>query len=65
MCSHEVEHPEFAGNVKCIDSRGFWPKPEESPSKQGYHYYWNAGTYMDVGLSLGWAMAELLNGKKP
>jgi len=54
------KHPEFAGNVKCIDSRGFWPKPEESPSKQGYHYYWNAGTYMDVGLSLGWAMAELL-----
>ena len=58
------KHPEFAGNVKCIDSRGFWPKPEESPSKQGYHYYWNAATYMDVGLSLGWAMADLLNAKR-
>jgi alpha-galactosidase len=58
------KHPEFAGNVKCIDSRGFWPKPEESPSKQGYHYYWNAGTYMEVGNALGWAMAEMLKNKK-
>lgn len=58
------KHPELAGNVKCIDSRGFWPKPEESPSKQGYHYYWNAATYMDVGLSLGWAMTDLLKSKK-
>jgi len=55
------KYPEFAGNVTCVDARGFWPKPEESPSKQGYHYYWNAATYMDVGLSLGWAMVELLN----
>ena len=59
------KHPEFAGNVICVDSRGFWPKPEESPSNQGYHYYWNAGFYMDVGLSLGQAMAELLDKRTP
>ncbi len=55
------KHPEFAGNVKCIDSRGFWPTAAESPNpKQDYHYYRNADTYMNVGLELGWAMTDLL-----
>ena len=31
-----------------------------SPKNQGYHYNRNAETYMEVGLRLGWAMAELL-----
>ena len=47
--------------MKCIDSRGFWPKPGESPSNQGYHYNRNAETFMEVGLRLGRAMADLLN----
>ena len=54
------KHPEFAGNVKCVESRDFWREPEASPTKAGYHYYGNAGSYMDVGQSLGWAMAEML-----
>jgi alpha-galactosidase len=55
------KHPEFAGNVKCIEARNFWREADVSPNpRQGYHYNRNAGTYMDVGLSLGWAMAELL-----
>lgn len=59
------KHPEFAGNVKCVDIRDFWPAVEDSPNeKQGYHYYKNAGTYMEVGNSLGWAMADLLKGAK-
>jgi hypothetical protein len=54
-------HPDFAGNVKCLDAREFWRTAAESPNpKQDYHYYRNAETYMDVGLGLGWAMAELL-----
>jgi alpha-galactosidase len=53
-------HPEFEGSVKCIEARDFWREAEVSPKNQGYHYNRNAGTYMDVGLSLGWAMAELL-----
>jgi Carbohydrate esterase, sialic acid-specific acetylesterase len=58
------KHPEFAGSVKCIDSRCFWPMAAESPNpKQDYHYYRNAGTYMEVGLGLGWAMADLLKNK--
>jgi alpha-galactosidase len=53
------KHPEFAGNVKCIEARDFWREADVSPANQGYHYNRNACTYMDVGLSLGWAMADL------
>jgi alpha-galactosidase len=59
------KHPEFAGNVKCIEARGFWREADVSPNpRQGYHYNRNAETYMEVGLSLGGAMAELLNKDK-
>jgi hypothetical protein len=54
------KHPEFAGNVKCVDSRDFWREADVSPKNQGYHYNRNAETYMEVGNALGWAMAELL-----
>jgi alpha-galactosidase len=60
------KHPEFKGNVKCVESRDLWRAPEDSPNaKQDYHYFKNAGTYMEVGNVLGWGMAELLgkNGK--
>ena len=58
------KHPEFAGNVKCVDSRDFWREADVSPKNQGYHYNRNAETYMEVGNSLGWAMADLLNHKQ-
>jgi alpha-galactosidase len=58
------KYPEFKGNVKTIDSRPFWPGEEESPSKAGYHYNHNAGVYMNVGLSLGQAMTELLKAQQ-
>ena len=54
------KHPEFAGNVKCVESRDFWREVDVSPANQGYHYNRNAETYMEVGNALGWAMAELL-----
>ena len=54
------KHPEFAGNVKGVDSRDLWREADVSPKNQGYHYNRNAETYMEVGLRLGWAMAELL-----
>lgn len=60
-----AKHPEFAGNVKCVETRGFWPNKEDSPNlRQDYHYYHNAGTYMAVGNELGWAMADLLKSAK-
>ncbi len=34
-----------------------------SPKNQGYHYNRNAETYLETGLRLGWAMAELLQPK--
>jgi hypothetical protein len=55
------KYPKFAGNVKAIEARDFWRDGSVSPNpRQGYHYNRNAETYMEVGLSLGWAMADLL-----
>ena len=58
------KYPKFAGNVKAIDSRDLWREAGVSPKNQGYHYNRNAETYLEVGLRLGWAMAELLENKK-
>ncbi|MCH7228809.1 sialate O-acetylesterase [Haloferula sp. A504] len=57
------KHPEFKGNVKTVDTRDFWPDPEQSPKNQGFHYHQNAGTYMQVGEAMGKGMLELLKGK--
>jgi len=54
------KHPEFAGNLKAVDSRDLWREANVSPKNQGYHYNRNAETYMEVGLRLGGAMAELM-----
>jgi hypothetical protein len=53
-------YPEFAGNVKSMEARGFWRDAAVSPSGQGYHYNWNAETYLLVGDALGRGMVELL-----
>jgi len=57
------KYPEFKGNVKTVEARGFWRDRSVSPSGAGYHYNHNAETYMEVGNALGWAMAELLKKK--
>jgi alpha-galactosidase len=57
------KHPLFVGNVKAIDSRDLWREAADSPANQGHHYNHNAETYMEVGLRLGWAMADLLKGE--
>lgn len=63
--SDPEKHPEFAGNVKTVEARDFWRKKEDSPNqRQDYHYWHNAGTYMDVGDALGRAMAGLLEAGK-
>jgi len=56
-------YPEFKGNVKTIDSRGFWRGTGESPSNKGYHYNHNAETYLLTGDALGRAMVEMLGGE--
>lgn len=57
------KHPEFKGNVKTIEARGFWRSQAESPTGTGYHYNHNAETYYLVGDALGRAMVELEGGK--
>jgi hypothetical protein len=58
------KHPEFAGNVKAVDTRDLWRAADVSPKNQGHHYNRNAETYLETGLHLGWAMAELLGRAK-
>ena len=50
----------FEGNVKAVDVRDLWREADVSPKNQGYHYNRNAETYLEVGLRLGWAMADSL-----
>ncbi|MFO1486177.1 MAG: protein kinase [Verrucomicrobiaceae bacterium] len=54
------KHPEFAGRVKTVEVRDFWRGPSESPGGKDLEFQKNAGTYMDVGNALGWAMLEFL-----
>jgi alpha-galactosidase len=57
------KYPSFKGNVKTVDTRGFWRTPERSPRNQGFHYNGNAETYMLVGEAMGRGMVELLQDK--
>ena len=54
-----AKHPDFKGNVKSVDTRPFYRKPEVSPRNQSFHYHGNAETYMLVGEAMGKAMVEL------
>jgi hypothetical protein len=57
------QHPEFAGTVASVDTRGFWRPRSESPTGTGYHYNHNAETYVCIGDALGRAMVKLLGGE--
>ncbi|HAA49159.1 MAG TPA: hypothetical protein DCE43_05525 [Planctomycetaceae bacterium] len=54
------KYPEFQGNVKTVETRGFWRDAEVSPRNQGFHYNQNAETYMLVGEALGRGMLQLI-----
>jgi len=56
-------YPEFAGNVKTMEARGYWR--DFGPSNQGHHYNHNAETYMLAGDALGRGVVELLEGTLP
>ncbi len=55
-------HPEFAGNVKTVETRGYWRDVSVSPRSDGAHYHRNAQTYLLTGDALGRAMIELQSG---
>jgi hypothetical protein len=63
--SDPARHPEFAGNVKTMDIRGYWRSLAESPGTQGFHYNNNAETYMLTGDALGRGMIDLLESATP
>ncbi len=63
--SDSVEYPQFAGNVASVDTRGYWRDASVSPSNQGYHYNWNAETYLLTGDAAGRAMIELQGNVTP
>ena len=50
---------EFKDNVACVQTAGFFRPPEESPSRQGYHWNGNAETYYLIGESMAAAMKKL------
>ena len=52
-------YPEFKGNVRTVETRGFWREASISPRNQGFHYNQNAETYMLVGEVLGDATIKL------
>jgi Carbohydrate esterase, sialic acid-specific acetylesterase/Bacterial TSP3 repeat len=52
-------------NVKTIEARSFWRDASISPSGQGYHYNWNAETYLLTGDALGRAMIDLQENVTP
>ncbi len=57
-------YPEFAGNVKTMEARGYWRTTGPNLS-QNYHYYHNAETYMLTGDALGRGMVQLLASSVP
>ena len=52
--------PEFAGAVASVETRDFFRPPENSPSRQGYHWNSNAETYFLIGDAMARAMLKLL-----
>jgi len=63
--SDPARHPDFAGNVRSVDTRAFWREVDDSPGNADYHYNKNAETYMLVGDAAGRAMVDLIQGVKP
>ncbi len=59
-----ASHPEFKGDVRYVETRGFYRPPAESPTRFGYHWNCNAETYYLIGEGMGKAMVELLGGPK-
>ena len=54
------KHPEFAGTVTSIDTRGFKRTTERSPSGFGYHWNHSGESHFLVGDAMGKAMVQLL-----
>jgi hypothetical protein len=58
------QHPEFAGTVASVETRGFDRPETQSPSDFGYHWKHNAESHYLVGEAMGEAMVKLLKRAK-
>lgn len=56
-------HEEFRGNVAFVGTKAFWQPEDQSPTRQGYHWNSNAGTYYLIGDAMGTAMKKLCENK--
>lgn len=56
------KHPEFAGTVASVETRGFARPVAQSPSDFGYHWNHNGESHYLVGEAMGQAMVNLLKG---
>jgi Carbohydrate esterase, sialic acid-specific acetylesterase len=54
-----TKYPEFIGNVKSMEGRGYW-RTTGPNTAQNYHYYHNAETFMLVGDAMGRGMVDLI-----
>ncbi|MCF7954776.1 MAG: hypothetical protein K9M75_03140 [Phycisphaerae bacterium] len=57
-----AKYPEFAGNVKSIDTRKFWPT-DTSLNGREWDYKNNAESFLQIGEALGLAMKEMIETK--
>ena len=58
-----TNYPEFTGNVKTVEARGF--HRTSGPNGDGVHYFHNAEAYLLTGDALGRAMVELNSISEP
>jgi alpha-galactosidase len=54
------KHPEFAGTVTTVETRGMYREPSVSPANQAYHWNHNGETAYLIGEGMGEAMVELV-----
>jgi alpha-galactosidase len=55
------KHPEFAGTVAGVETRGFARTKEQSPSGQEFHWNRNWESYYLIGDAMGRAMVGLVD----
>ena len=55
-----VKYPQFAGNLKTVETRNFWYAVEDSPGNDASHWNLNAKSYLQIGGAMGEAMIDLL-----
>lgn len=58
--SDPSKHPEFAGTVGYVETRGFWRDTSVSPTGAGHHWNANGESYFLIGDTMGRRMLELV-----